>query len=440
MSRTDTAEPESERGPGRATTVDTVSGRGSAGPTEAACRLVTEHAPGPAAEPVTLSRDGVLAIGRDVDAPGLLLRDARASRLHARITYDARSGGFRFGDAGSSNGTFHNGARTDTAVLRHGDVLRIGDTVMVTEHGDPVREMRERAERVAASDLSILLHGESGSGKEVLARRIHEHSGRSGAFVALNCAAVPRDLVASELFGHTKAAFSGAETARAGVFGAAEGGTLLLDEIGDLPLSQQPALLRALQERAIRPVGADREVPVDVRVLAATHFDLQEQVENGEFRADLYSRLAELVIRVPPLRERRSEVVALLREFVSQRLRPFSITADAAEALTLWEWPYNVRELRSFARAFVALSRDGQRLDQEFLRANKPEPLAHLRTQPVSETETSAGPAVSRERLKGLLREHSGNVSAVADSLGKTRAQVYRWLRHFGLSAAAYRK
>src|SRR4029077_6812650 len=162
-------------------------------------------------------------------------------------------------------------------------------------------------------------------------RKLHEQSGRKGPFVALNCASIPREIIAAELFGHTRGAFSGAAREREGLFRSAQGGTLLLDEIGDMPVDLQAALLRVLQERVVRPVGSDHELPVDVRVLSATHADLQHGMQSGRFRADLYARLAQGVLRLPPLRERRVELVPLLRELGRARGRELNLAAEAAE-------------------------------------------------------------------------------------------------------------
>ncbi|HLV64251.1 MAG TPA: sigma 54-interacting transcriptional regulator, partial [Polyangiaceae bacterium] len=236
---------------------------------------------------------GELLIGREAAPGGWSIADARVSRLHARVSWDAASGCYRITDLNSRNGVRVNGVRTQSAPLAPGDVVRVGESVIVVMQGSRMAAARATAERVAASPATVLILGETGVGKEVLARHIHGLSGRTGPFVAVNCGALPPDLAASELFGHVRGAFSGATASRRGMFQAAERGTLLLDEVGELPLHLQPLLLRALQQRTVRPVGADAEHAVDVRVLAATNVSLDRAVAEGRFRADLYARLAQ---------------------------------------------------------------------------------------------------------------------------------------------------
>jgi two-component system NtrC family response regulator len=225
-------------------------------------------------------------------------------------------------------------------------------------------EVIQTIERVATSEATILLTGESGTGKEVLARHIHGCSERNdGPFVAINCAALPPSLLESELFGHTKGAFTGADRARSGRFQQADGGTLLLDEVGELPLELQAKLLRALQEREVDPIGAQRPVKVDVRLVAATNAELRQRVDEGAFRADLYYRLAVLPIRVPPLRERPGDAPVLFAHFLAEFAgEPVRIEAEAADLLEASPWPGNVRELRNVAERCWLLG-IGERLD-----------------------------------------------------------------------------
>ncbi len=214
-----------------------------------------------------------------------------------------------------------------------------------------MRELTHMARQVAASDLPVLVLGETGAGKEVVARALHAWSPRvDGPYVKLNCSAIPEGLVESELFGHVKGAFSGADRARDGRFLVANGGTLLLDEIGDMPLSAQSKLLRVLQEGTFEPVGADRTVKVDVRVVAATHVDLQQAVADGRFREDLYYRLAVFPLRLPPLRARTEDAVAIASSFLDREHRrsrrgPWTLSESAEAAVRAWRWPGNVREL-----------------------------------------------------------------------------------------------
>ncbi len=385
---------------------------------------------------VALGERGV-AVGRDVDPPGVRVADPKLSRLHFRVSFGPRLPVHRLEDAGSSHGTWLGEAAIDARVLTPGSVFRAGDTVWLYDDGHPMRALEEMADRLAPTALTVLLQGETGTGKEVVARRLHEASGRGGDFVALNCATLGRELAGSELFGHVRGAFSGAEREHPGLFLAAAGGTLFLDEVADLPMDLQPALLRALQERRVRPVGATRERDVDVRVLAASHVDLEDAVARGTFRADLYARLADVVLAVPPLRSRIAEILPLWRRFAAAAGGSAQLSADAAEALCAWSWAYNVRGLQSLARTFAALSEPGAPLDLAFLRSRKPAMTARIDARGASATR--AGPPIERDRLRALFVEHAGNVSAVARALDTTRKRVRRQAEAYGLSAGAYR-
>jgi DNA-binding NtrC family response regulator len=379
-----------------------------------------------------LPADDYFLVGRALEQPGLGLADTRLSRLHFRIRWDGRSHGFRVGDAGSKNGTSVNGANVASALLEVGDVIRAGDSLFVYDEGDPMLDTWQRAERAANTELNALLLGESGTGKEVLARLLHEKSGRTGAFVAINCGAVSRDLIAAELFGHVRGAFSGAIKKRSGLFATAAGGTLLLDEIGDLPLEVQAALLRVLQERTMRPVGDDHEVPVNVRVVAATHVDLEIARASGQFRDDLFARLAQVVLPLKPLRERRTEILKLARGFAA---RPLSIEPSAAQALLRWSWPHNIRELKSLIETFCALEPVERPLTLDYLSRSHPKIAGAAEDAPASSSSANLEPrGPGRERLEQLLLAHDGNVTAVAKELGKVRPQVYRWLKAYGLT------
>ena len=227
----------------------------------------------------------------------------------------------------------------------------------------PMMKMYDQLQRLAASDAAVLITGESGTGKELVARSIHEHSPRSGGpFVAVNCAALSETLLESELFGHAKGAFTDARTQRKGLLLEAEGGTLLLDEMGDMPHALQVKLLRTLEEGRLRPVGSDKEIAFDVRVLSATHRDLETAVAEGRFREDLYYRINVIQIHLPPLRARGTDILLLARHFVerfaNRSEKPIEgITENAAEKLLAYDWPGNIRELRNVIERAVALTR-----------------------------------------------------------------------------------
>ncbi len=232
-------------------------------------------------------------------------------------------------------------------------------------NSSPMREIRKLIETIADSTATVLINGESGTGKELVAQALHYQSSRADAnFVPLNCAAIPKELMESELFGHRKGAFTGALADRVGRFELAHGGTLFLDEIGDMSLDMQVKLLRVLQEKTVDPIGSSRPVEVDVRVVAATHRDLEKEVAEGRFREDLYYRLNVLPVRTPPLRERDDDIVVLARHYAEKfahKATPITFTTDMVEAMKAYEWPGNVRELSNLIHRFSTLFA-GQRL------------------------------------------------------------------------------
>jgi transcriptional regulator with GAF, ATPase, and Fis domain len=353
-------------------------------------------------------------------------------------------------------------------VLRDGDIVELGHTLFLFRDSipvadedmddvdlgarvgqEPLRGMTTlipqlahtltRLERVAAADIPVLIVGESGTGKEVLARAVHGLSGRRGDFVAVNCGAIPENLVESELFGHRKGAFSGASEDRTGLIRAADGGTLFLDEIGDLPAPSQAALLRVLQEREVMPVGGTKPLAVDIRLVAATHRDLEEMVDRGLFRHDLYARIAGFRMEVPPLRERREDLGLLVGALLSRagdREHP-GLDCDAARQLFSYSWPLNIRELENcLSTASVLAGSEPIALEHlpATVRGEARVPAAAT-DDPVgaSTLRLSADDARRRNDLISAMREHKGNISAVARVLGKDRKQIQRWVKRFKL-------
>ena len=304
-----------------------------------------------------------------------------------------------------------------------------------------MREVYRVIERAAPADVTVLITGESGTGKELVARQLHDESPRRAKpFVALNCSALPAELVESELFGHVKGAFTGADRDREGMFEAANGGTLFLDEIGDLAMPAQAKLLRALEERVVTRVGATAPRAVDVRVIAATNQPLDRMIEDARFREDLLYRLRVVTIELPPLRERREDLlpiaVHLVADLAARHGRPvLDIADDARRALLSWDWPGNVRELRNaLERAVVMTSADAIRASD--LPPHMRESAAPLRADeavlaelPFVEARDRAVDAFERAYLTAALERHGGNVSATARALGLHRQSLQKMLK-----------
>jgi transcriptional regulator with PAS, ATPase and Fis domain len=284
--------------------------------------------------------------------------------------------------------------------------------------------------------VTVLLEAESGCGKEVVANALHRESGARGEFVPVNCAAVPESLFESQFFGHKAGAFTGAISS-AGLFRAAVNGTLFLDEVGELPLALQPKLLRAIQERAIVPLGETRAVPCPVRIVAATNRDLTRAVEAGTFRGDLLARLFEAKVSLSPLRERREDILAM---FALPFDGPPSMTHALAEALLLHAWPFNVREVLAVAREMRVNTGD-QPLGIEAFRArfDVPSSRASAPAAAGARRPRSAAAPPDAAALAALLERKGGNVADVARELGRSRRQVYRWLAKYQLAIDAFR-
>jgi two-component system response regulator HydG len=317
------------------------------------------------------------------------------------------------------------------------DAPEPGGSGLVAQSRSMLRAI-DLARRVAKVDSTVLITGESGVGKERFARLIHDESERTGGpFVALNCGAMPEALLESELFGHAKGAFTGASHDRAGLFEAASGGTLLLDEIGEVPPAMQVKLLRVLQEREVRRVGENRHRNIDVRVLAATNRDLPAEVQSARFRQDLYYRLRVVELRVPPLRERREDILSLARTFLKDaaertRRKVTSITPAAANRLVHYVWPGNVRELENAIERAVVLAR-GSRIDVDDL----PEEVALAVSSGYARGEARSLEDVERDYILAVVRANQGNRAAAAAQLKIGIATLYRKLKRYESAARA---
>ena len=431
-------------------------------------------------------------LGRGSDAD-IRIDDPSVSRHHALIREEGKRR-YVIADLGSSNGTFVNGERIQLpSPLYNGDRLRIGaaelqfvaplairedavaeslqDTLGLTETLDrggpearpslvaasaPMLEALELAQRASESPIPVTIQGETGTGKELLARAIHADGPRQARpFLAINCASLPENLLESELFGHRKGAFTGAHQDRKGLLEAADGGTIFLDEIGEMSLGVQPKLLRFLQEGEIQPIGANEPHTVDVRVLAATHRDLEMEVREERFREDLFFRLTPITIVLPPLRERRDDIPLLAERLLRRACArhgvaaPVSLSTEASEALLAYDWPGNVRELENELLRAVAISGGDSVL---------PVSAFSARVQAGSSLEAdvdSASPATDnskgvevgeespdlrdalsrfeRQHIEQVLAQHDDNVSATARALGVSRGALHKKLKEYGL-------
>jgi DNA-binding NtrC family response regulator len=428
---------------GNAPTRKSRGGKERAG-AERALAFTVVHSPdaGVVGLPQTLEQTTI--IGRSADEPrAIVIKDRELSRKHAEI---ARStDGWSITDTDSTNGLRVDGVETKRATVHDGTVVRAGDSVLVFHvaatdaalAGDFVGtaavliDVLGRLDRAATTDLPILVIGETGTGKELAAARVHARSGKAGAFVAVNCAAISADLIESQLFGHKKGAFTGADRDSGGFFSAADGGSLFLDEIGEMPLHLQPKLLRALENREFVPVGSTQAQRSSARIIAATNADLQLAIDAGTFRRDLYARVAGEVISLPPLRERRIDVIPLFRHFTGLSAAATSErwSAGFVEALLLHRWPMNVRELRTAAQRHLLRSGEGSSGGD----------AAEVLLLP-------ALPAAGRNKdpdvaeLTQLLERYAGNVSELARHYGKNPRQIYRWLDRHGLDPERFRR
>jgi two-component system, NtrC family, nitrogen regulation response regulator NtrX len=312
--------------------------------------------------------------------------------------------------------------------------------------GKAMQDVMSQIERVARSETRVCILGETGTGKELAARALHEGSlRREGPFVTLNCAAIPAELIESELFGHEKGAFTGASARRAGKFEQAQGGTLFLDEVGDMPLAMQAKLLRALEENEVEPIGGGRPVGVDARIIVATHRNLEEMSENGQFRQDLFHRIYVFPLRLPPLRERRDDIPLLIEHFRRQLAaqngwKPTGFDSDATNELVRYAWPGNVRELRNVVERLLLLSTEGT-VTVEAVRLALPR-ASHVSSASGSDCGTLANRVEAFERATILaeLKRHHNHITRTAEALGLERSHLYKKCRQLSIDLRALRR
>jgi DNA-binding NtrC family response regulator len=382
----------------------------------------------------------------------LVLTDATVSRKHAVV--EERSDGYLLRDLGSTNGSFLDNVKIREGYITPGSVIRLGQTEISfspleerievltssSEHfggligSSPLmQEVYGFLERIAPTDVTVLLEGETGTGKELAARAIHAHSRRAGGpFVVFDCGAVAPNLIESELFGHEKGAFTDAVKARQGSFELADDGTIFLDEIGELSLDLQPKLLRALDQRETKRVGADKPVAVNVRVISATNKDLEKEVKAGRFREDLYYRLSVVRVNMPPLRKRKEDIETIAGQALAGisaeiNKKITGLSPEAAAALTAYSWPGNVRELKNVLGRAAALS-DSGRIEPKDLfltQGKKTNTLDGLSGKTLEEIEKAA--------ISATLKSVSGNKTEAAKLLGIAYSTLYEKMKKYGM-------
>ncbi len=406
-------------------------------------------------------RDGETTLGRD---PGcaVQLGGHDVSRRHAVLRPGAGAV-TTIVDLGSRNGVRVNGRQIPLAPLAPQDVLRLGGWigVVTAAPGDVVEIVPgfwggealigalAPLRRVAVTDLPVVIEGETGTGKERVADALHRWSGRQGSFIAVNCAALPEALAEAELFGYRRGAFTGADRASPGFFRSADRGTLLLDEVSDLPMPLQAKLLRVLEEHEVQPLGEARPVPIDVRVVVAGQQSLMDAVRAGRFRSDLFARLDGLTVSLPPLRQRREDILPLFARLLEAAApdRVPAFESDLAERLCIYDWPFNVRELALLARRLMAVHGSGVTLTAQHLpeRMTERSSVAAAPVQASAQTPERSPPVSAATEpmqlpvLISALRAAGGNVARAAAVLGISRQRAYRLMEGQGVDLDSLR-
>ena len=443
------------------------------------CKLVAERDDGSVAE--YIFDQPSVAIGA-MDDNDLVIDDVTVSRYHCRIYQDENH--YMIQDLGSTNGSFVNRVRIKDAFLKPGCTISVGKSDLRFQSLDEritiqavkreklgsivgkstrMREIFHVLERIAPTGATVIIEGETGTGKEVVARTIHEASRRSDKpFVVFDCGAVPENLIESELFGHEKGSFTGAIMARQGLFEVAQGGTIFLDELGELSLDLQPKLLRALEQREIRRVGSNKPIKIDVRVVAATNRNLEQEVKAGRFREDLYYRLSVVRLILPPLRERVEDIPLLAKHFlaigsfnkVDGRPRIRGIARDTLDSMMAYRWPGNVRELLNIVERACAYA-DGDYLHPEHLPENisgvgivhrRPEPVASRQGadrdraepdmgKPFKEAKEDWVSSFERDYIVSLLKKNSYNISHAAREADIDRKYFRKLMKKYEIAA-----
>jgi DNA-binding NtrC family response regulator len=433
------------------------------------CKLVVLTGPGTGRE-ITSDKERIrignarVPAGRVDSGNDLPLDDRKVSRHHCEITLT--DSGYLLTDLESAMGTWLDGKRVDRAYLSPGMRLRVGDSeilfspldqeIVVEEdrvgqfagmvgRSQTMRQIFGLLKKVAPMDISVLITGETGTGKELVARALHHESGRKGPFVVLDCGSIPENLIESELFGHEKGSFTGATSAREGAFERAQGGTIFLDEIGELRLDMQPRLLRVLENREVRRVGGNDVIDVDCRIVSATNRDLAREVQAGAFREDLFFRLSVINVTLPALRQRSEDILrilehALLAPEIIKRHGEKRITPAAAQVLQGYRWPGNVRELMNVVSHMLTFA-DGPEIEVQHLpprltgMVSGKAPLPFNEHLGFHEAKEQLLENFEREYLSALLKRCDGNISRAARESGLHRKSIERLLKKYELEA-----